>query len=77
MSQKQSIKDMLVRNFLKQYKLPKDQQNIGLSQIEDFINTETSKFLSSNSLIQINSASLNAFYKNLALTLNLKRVVKE
>jgi hypothetical protein len=68
---------MLVRNFLKQYKLPKDQQNIGLSQIEDFINTETSKFLSSNSLIQINSASLNAFYKNLALTLNLKRVVKE
>ena len=77
MSQKQSIKDMLVRNFLKQYKLPKDQQNIGLSQIEDFINTETSKFLTSNSLIQINSASLNAFYKNLALTLNLKRVVKE
>jgi hypothetical protein len=76
-SQKQSIKDMLVRNFLKQYKLPKDQQNIGLSQIEDFINTETSKFLTSNSLIQINSASLNAFYKNLALTLNLKRVVKE
>jgi hypothetical protein len=68
---------MLVRNFLKQYKLPKDQQNIGLSQIEDFINTETSKFLTSNSLIQINSASLNAFYKNLALTLNLKRVVKE
>jgi len=68
---------MLVRNFLKQYKLPKDQQNIGLSQIEDFINTETSKFLTSFSLIQINSASLNAFYKNLALTLNLKRVVKE
>ena len=68
---------MLVRNFLKNYKLPKDQENIGLSQIEDFINSETSKFLSSNSLIQINSASLNAFYKNLGLTLNLKRVVKE
>ena len=68
---------MLVRNFLKQYKLPKNQENIGLSQIDDFINSETSKFLSSNSLIQINSASLNAFYKNLALTLSLKRVVKE
>jgi len=30
-SQKQSIKEMLVRNFLRQYKLPKDQEHIGLS----------------------------------------------
>lgn len=76
-STKQSIKDMLVRNFTKQYKLPRDQESISLNQMEDFISSETTRFLSSNPLNQINSASLNAFYKNLALTLNLKRVVKE